>query len=94
MAVLARPVLLVVGVVVPLGVAFGIEHVALRVVIEDVEGALLPKRQPDHVVAGFGQDAPPLQHLAPGLEHCRQGLPRQVVEFGSLRPGEMPFPAA
>ena len=38
MAVLARPVLLVVRVVVPLGVALGIEHVALRVVIEDVEG--------------------------------------------------------
>ena len=65
MAVLARPVLLVVRVVIPLGMAFGIEHVALGVVIEEVERPLVPEHHPDHVVAGLGQDAPPLQHLAP-----------------------------
>ena len=55
MAVLARPVLLVVGVVIPLGMAVGIEHVALGVVIEKVERPLVPEHHPDHGVAGLGQ---------------------------------------
>jgi hypothetical protein len=68
--------------IVPLAVALRIEHVALGIMIEDVELPLVPEDLADHVVSGLGEDPAPLQDFAPGREHRLQGLARQVVEPG------------
>ena len=93
------------GVEIVLAVRLPIVHIALRVVVPDLERVLVAQHLADHMVARVRQRADRLAHLAPAGGHALQPLPTQSREIlhaasrcrpsdmgSGMRPGQPPPP--
>ena len=86
-AVFADPELRRMGVVIVLGMGFGVVDVAVRVVVPFVKGARVLDQLADQVITGLFQHPVHFHDLYTGGRHILEPLPRKAGEVDFPDPG-------